>query len=203
MHDRKTESKETFDRLAPRYDRHFYGSHGRRQYQRVIAASSAWHFASVLDVGCGTGNLLSLFRGRNITLAGSDLSPGMVAEAVRRLGGDADVRVADSESLPWDAGSFDLVVSTDSFHHYPRPLQALSEMRRVLRRNGHLVLADVWAPFPIRQLGNLAARFGRDGDVRVYSDMELTLMMRETGFEEIKRVANTFSAIVMAAAVHK
>jgi ubiquinone/menaquinone biosynthesis C-methylase UbiE len=199
QHDRKLESRATFDKLAPRYDRHYYGSHGRHQYQRVMSAAAGWSFGSVLDVGCGTGSLLALLKRENVALAGVDLSLGMITEAKKRLGEAADLRVADSEALPWAAGSFDLVVSTDSFHHYPDPLKALSEMKRVLKKGGHLVIADVWAPTPIRQLGNLLVGLGREGDVRVYSVGEFMTMLTQVGFAEATGVALTVSAIVVQA----
>jgi ubiquinone/menaquinone biosynthesis C-methylase UbiE len=200
MKDHKSESRVFFDKLAPKYDRHYFGSHGRQQYQRVLAAARSWVFGSVLDVGCGAGSLLSLLKRPTLRLAGADLSAGMIAEAKKRLGDGADLRVADSEELPWDAGSFDLVVSTDSFHHYPHPMKALSEMKRVLKREGHLVIGDVWAPTPFRQLGNLLVNLGKEGDVRVYSEGEFRRMLAEVGFAEITRAAISPSAIVMDAA---
>ena len=79
------------------------------------------------------------------------------------MGKIADLKVADSAKLPWKAGNFDLVVTTDSFHHWPDPWKALLEAKRVLKKGGHLILADVWAPSPLRQLGNLLARFKQRG----------------------------------------
>src|SRR5208282_4258547 len=138
MRDYKAESRGYFDKLAQRYDSHYYGSHGRQQYQRVAAAAKAWKFSSVLDVGCGTGGLLTELKRPRLKLAGVDISQNMIEEAKKRLGKAADLRVADSEHLPWKANSFDLVVTTDSFHHWPDPLQALSEARRVLKKGGHI-----------------------------------------------------------------
>jgi ubiquinone/menaquinone biosynthesis C-methylase UbiE len=203
MKDYKADSRRYFDTLASRYERHYYGSHGRQQYSRVIAAAGAWRFTSVLDVGCGVGSLLALLRRPRLKLAGVDISPQMIKEAKRRLKTAADLRVADSESLPWKANRFDLVVSTDSFHHWPHPLQALAEVKRVLRKGGHFIIADVWSPTPLRQLGNWAARFGREGDVGIYSEAELARMLTEVGFVEIKRVHISFMAIVLQAGAGK
>ncbi len=125
----------------------------------------------------------------------------MIEEAKKRLGKAADLRVADSEALPWNAGSFDLVVTTDSFHHWPDPVKSLSEVRRVLKKNGHVVIADVWAPFPLRQLGNWVARFGKEGDVKVYSKAEFERMLSEVGFVEIKLAHLSIMAIVVNAKV--
>ena len=109
----------------------------------------------------------------------------MIQEAKRRLGKAADLKVADSEHLPWKARSFDLVVTTDSIHHWPNPTAAFVEIKRVLKRGGHVVIADVWAPSPLRQLGNVVTRFSREGDVRVYSEAEFTHLLKKAGFTEI------------------
>ena len=73
MRDYKAESQTYFDQLAPRYDHHYYGRHGRRQYQRVVAATKGWKFSSVLDVGCGAGGLLALLKRPRLKLAGADI----------------------------------------------------------------------------------------------------------------------------------
>lgn len=199
MRDFRADSRKFFNKLAPHYDRHYYGTHGRQQYQRVVNVARAWKFASVLDVGCGTGGLLASMKRPSLKRAGADLSPGMIEEAKKRLGKTADLRVADSERLPWRAGSFDLVVTTDSIHHWPNPKKAFSEIKRVLKKGGHVVIADVFAPAPVRQLGNWVAQFGKEGDVKVYSEAELKRMLGEAGFVEIKRDHLSFMAIVMHA----
>jgi ubiquinone/menaquinone biosynthesis C-methylase UbiE len=203
MRDFKTDSRRYFDALAPRYDSHYYGRHGRQQYQRVVAAAKGWKFSSVLDVGCGAGGLLALLKRPRLKLAGADISPNMIAEAEKRLSRSAELKVADSEKLPWKAGTFDLVVTTDSLHHWPNPLYAFSEMKRVLRRGGRVVVGDVTAPPVLKQLGNWIAKFGKEGDVRVYSAAELEMMLREVGFVDIKREHLSLMAIVVSAKVAK
>jgi SAM-dependent methyltransferase len=70
--------------------------------------------------------------------------------------------------------SFDYVFCVDSFHHYPHPKRALSEIHRVLKPGGQVVLADPTAPLPIRGLLNSLVRFLRMGDVRLYDERWLT-----------------------------
>jgi ubiquinone/menaquinone biosynthesis C-methylase UbiE len=197
VRDYKADSKAFFDSVAPRYDRHPQGKQSQRLYQRVVSTAKAWGFKSALDVGCGQGSLLLMLRTAEAKAAGADISPKMIEEAKERLGKDADLRVADSENLPWEDDSFDLVVSTASFHHYPDPIKALSEMKRVLKMDGHVIVADAWLPFPLRLLANLLVRFTKEGDVRVYSQAEFERMMKEVGFDEVRRTDIRFGAIIM------
>lgn len=97
---------------------------------------------SALDVGCGPGGLLAALEAARpgTALAGVDLAPGMVREAARRVP-RARLAVGDAESLPFAAGSFDLVLSTSTFQWLPRLDAALAEVRRVLSPGGTFVLA--------------------------------------------------------------
>jgi len=121
---------------------------GRRLYRRVVAdvAARAHRGATVLDVGTGTGRLLvELARRRDdLALSGADLSADMIAVARHNAerAGLADriaLRAADVAELPYPDGSFDLVISTLSMHHWPSLPRATAELGRVLRPGG-----DVW-----------------------------------------------------------
>ena len=93
----------------------------------------------LLDVSCGVGALLWLAARRGVTAYGIDLS----AEAVRvasRLVPGASVVVADAESLPWPAGTFDRVSNVGSIEHYLHPERGVAEMARVLRPDGRALI---------------------------------------------------------------
>jgi len=139
---------------------------------------------SLLDVGCGTGNFLwEVSKARpNVNLCGLDISEKMLAIARKRLGGKADLRTGDSEHLPWEGNSFDVITCTDSFHHYPNPKAVLLELRRVLKQRGKVIIADPWAPFILRQIGNFLILFSRSGDTRLYSKWEMERLMADSGF---------------------
>jgi len=112
----------------------------------AVAGTDGWPYGKALEIGCGTGFFLL-----NLKQAGvldeahvSDLSPGMVAAAIRNgaaLGFDVDGRVADAESIPYDDATFDLVVGHAVLHHIPDVELALREVLRVLKPGGRFVFA--------------------------------------------------------------
>ncbi len=119
--------------------------YARGRFARM-AGTGGWPYATVLEVGCGTG-----FFTLNLMLAGvigeahvTDISPGMVSVAERNaasLGLTVHGRVADAERLPYDDATFDLVVGHAVLHHVPDVEQALREVVRVLKPGGRFVIA--------------------------------------------------------------
>jgi ubiquinone/menaquinone biosynthesis C-methylase UbiE len=104
--------------------------------------------AALLDVACGTGRFLeqTMDAFPRLPVTGADLSPAYVEEASERLARRPTAKVveANAESLPFEDGSFDLVVSIFLFHELPqrvRPLVA-REMARVVKPGGLVVFAD-------------------------------------------------------------
>ena len=72
----------------------------------------------ILDAGCGAGPLSAALRDRGADVTGIDASSGMVALARRRLGDEADLRVADlGDPLPFADGAFDDVVASLVLHY--------------------------------------------------------------------------------------
>lgn len=105
----------------------------------------------VLDVGTGPGYLAlaaSKLVGPDGVAIGLDASPEMIGRArmrAERAHAKVEYRVAAAESLPFEDASFDVVVSRLVFHHLPGDVkhQALSEMARVLRPGGRLLIVDM------------------------------------------------------------
>jgi SAM-dependent methyltransferase len=89
--------------------------------------------ARLLDVSCGSGQLVALARRRGLRAAGVDFALAAVAAAWQR-GGPAVV--GDGERLPFADGSFDYVTHLGSLEHYEQPARGAAEVRRVLRPGG-------------------------------------------------------------------
>ena len=179
----KARSRAAFNEQAATYDEGMQGSHARALYPHILEEAKRSLAGActprVLDVGCGTGALSEQLLAAlpDCRLTGIDLSPAMVERARIRLAARAEVIEGDAERLPFHDESFDLVVCNDSFHHYPDPDRAAFQMWRVLRRGGTLVMGDAWQPAPARSIMNAWMPFSHEGDVRIYSEAELRLIL--------------------------
>ena len=111
-------------------------------YERPAMLALAGDVAGrrILDAGCGSGPLSAALRDRGASMTGFDSSAGMLELARRRLGGDADLRVADLASpLPYPEGAFDDVIASLVLHYLEDWTAPLAEIRRVLTPGGRLI----------------------------------------------------------------
>ena len=148
----------------------------------------------VLEVSCGTGYLLIQYAGR-VQASAIDLNAKMVEithENLRRAELAADVQQANVEALPYADEAFDTVLNTMSFSGYPNGRAALSEMSRVLRSGGHLVLIDVGYPDDVNKVGTLLTElWRRSGDL--IRDMDT--LLREADFDYRKEEIGGFGSV--------
>ena len=115
----------------------------------LVDASGAGPDDTVLDVACGPGLVVGAFARTVRHATGIDVTPAMLARAreLAAAAGLANVMFTEGDvtHLPWDAGTFSIVVSRFAFHHFPQPATVLAEMRRVCRPGGRLVVCDLTA----------------------------------------------------------
>jgi SAM-dependent methyltransferase len=122
----------------------------RDAHWRLVAQAGIEPGQTVLEIGCGTGNVLLLAAHAvpGTTLIGLDPDPQVLAIAARkarRAGVSMRLDQGYADRLPYPDGSVDRVLSALMLHHLPRDQQqgALREVRRVLRPGGRLHLLDV------------------------------------------------------------
>ncbi len=138
--------EDPYRRVASFYDRLFEPMNkglrllGLRMFPPIPAMK-------VLDVGCGTGVHLEIYRGSGCGLYGIDTSPSMLGIARARLGEDADLRLGDAKELPFEDDMFDLVVCMLVLHEMDHSARtsAIVEMMRVLSPNGRILMIDFHA----------------------------------------------------------
>lgn len=152
---------------------------------------------AVLDVGCGAANS---YAPRVAARAGSYVGVDVSSKAVdlaRTAGLDARV-VDDAASLPFANDSFDVAICIEVFEHLFAPERTASEISRVLRPGGKLVVS---APNAVYWRFRANLLFGswnpmgdamdldrpwRDPHIRFFSPCVLERMLRETGFREVE-----------------
>jgi ubiquinone/menaquinone biosynthesis C-methylase UbiE len=131
-----------FDRTAESFDRR---TRGRFDALDVPGFSRIVGREVVAEIGAGTGAFLSLFEGLAGGLVAVDLTMAMLKQAQRRHP-EMMLLLSDGARLPLRNESVDVVASAQVFHHIFRPLPILHEMRRVMKRDGRVLLVDQIAP---------------------------------------------------------
>ena len=168
---------EGFDEdLASREDR--FGL----QLYAVVAGAVDLAGKDVLEVGCGQGGgsafVFERFRPRSLT--GLDVAKTAVQRCRNRYAGPGlEFVVGDAEDLPFGDATFDAVLNVESSHCYPDVPQFLREVRRVLRRGGLLLLADLREASPTSASDEASAP---QENIRLLSQQ-----LEDAGFQTLER----------------
>jgi ubiquinone/menaquinone biosynthesis C-methylase UbiE len=108
-----------------------------------------FHGGRILDVACGGGQFIdvlvnSLASWEHIT--GLDLSDDIMMDARQKFGGDKFSFVSGSAlDIPFESESFDMVCISKGLHHLPDPIHALTEMLRVVRPFGAILISEMYS----------------------------------------------------------
>ena len=203
-----------FDSVAPRYDlmNDLMSAGLHRLWKRfAVEASGVRPGERVLDIAGGTGDLARLFArrvgpGGEVVL--TDINPAMLRHGRDRLldaGVVLPLLLCDAERLPFGSARFDCVSIAFGLRNVTRKEEALSEMRRVLRPGGRLIVLEfsrVWAPLKplydaysfglLPRLGKLIAndaaayRYLAES-IRMHPDQEaLKAMLEQAGLERVE-----------------
>jgi ubiquinone/menaquinone biosynthesis C-methylase UbiE len=141
-----TEKGPRFTHSTPElYDR-YMGPLLFEPYAQVLAGRAALLQPDrVLETAAGTGILTSALHEAipHAHIVATDLNPAMLGVAEQRLDSDrVTYQPADAQDLPFEPGSFDLVVCQFGAMFFPDRLRAYEEARRVLRSDGHFLLVS-------------------------------------------------------------
>ncbi|MEZ4335969.1 MAG: class I SAM-dependent methyltransferase [Sandaracinaceae bacterium] len=148
------ETRRYYDDFARDYDRPRHeGYHALIDDLSVDIVTPLARGRRVLEVGCGTGLLLSRIAAVADQAVGVDLSPGMLAHARER---GLEVVEGSATALPFEDASFDTVYSFKVLAHVEPIEVALREAARVVRPGGHVVI-DVYNRWSLRYLARRVA----------------------------------------------
>jgi SAM-dependent methyltransferase len=150
----------------------------------------------VLDSGCGTGSLAFALAPYVGEVVGVDTRPEFIQAAVERAPENARFLEGDAMELPFEYGEFDIAACVRALHHIRRPELAVSELARVTRPGGRVLVADqLGSVDPLRSLEQ--DRFERlrdpthtrllpDADIRGFIDAnDLVLVSSEIVREHV------------------
>jgi 2-polyprenyl-3-methyl-5-hydroxy-6-metoxy-1,4-benzoquinol methylase len=135
------------EEMVGRYDidRYYERSHPvvrwleRRRLDLLRSVAAPRRGDRVLEVGCGGGHVLARFDGFDRT--GVDLSPAMIERSRRRLGEGVTLLRGSAEDLPFDDGSFDVVLCTEVLEHTRDPRLVIRELIRVAAPGARVVVS--------------------------------------------------------------
>jgi ubiquinone/menaquinone biosynthesis C-methylase UbiE len=142
----------------------------------------------ILEIGFGPGIAIQAVASHTTDgrVAGIDFSKAMVATATRRnaaavRGGKVDLHYGDAARLPFGDSLFDKAFSIHSIYFWTKPLDTLTEIRRVLKLGGRVIITVL--PKEKWNLNDPDAPVGTP-ECKPYSGNELIEMLRTVGFTQ-------------------
>jgi len=140
----------------------------------------------LLEVGCGNGHFLKKYASHVRSVAGLDLSELSVKMAKgkhrdRIRAETAEFVQGEASQLPWEDGKFSVVITMGSFIVFPKPLESLKEMHRVLRPGGRALVSIEW---------NAEDGLDHTKEIKGYgmwlwTEDDVRAVMKEAGFSDI------------------
>ena len=203
--------------LSEKYDE-FYGSEIKKETFNDVSIGMSWprnrteaivamggKGEKVLDIGCGSGMLLHQFRNSFKTLVGLEYSEHRLKQASVNLAEQDFVAVQGSaeDMVEIESNSIDRIISADTIEHIPEVYSACSEMFRVLKPGGKLVINTPNIAFIKKRVLLLLGRFpstsqknegiGSDilfdgGHLHYFTYRSLRLVLEKAGFVMEKKI---------------
>lgn len=134
-----------FTKAAGRYESNHAGIYEmcKKDYPDILEELEKEPFRDLLDAGCGPAPMISLLAEKHPDrhYTGLDLTPAMIEQAKKKNIPNTTFVVGDCENFPFEKDSFDAIICSMSFHHYPDPQAFFDSVKRCLRPNGTIIPA--------------------------------------------------------------
>lgn len=136
-----------FTKAAAKYETDHAGVYNmcKKDYPDILEELEKEPFTDLLDAGCGPAPMITLLAEKypEKHYTGLDLTPAMIEQAKKKQIPNATFVVGDCENFPFEPDSFDAIICSMSFHHYPNPQDFFASVKRCLRPGGRLILRDM------------------------------------------------------------
>lgn len=216
MKNQKEETIKVFDSIASDFswERLYSSKMDRINYNFITRQRTVEELlepyitGKVLDIGCGSGDLVTFYSKKEIFYTGIDLSNHMIkranfnyADLVQK--GKVNFQVADCEKLPFKDGEFDVLSAVALIEYLPDPSRSLNEISRVVKDGGYALVTVpnkkcinnlfrfLWKPirdllFPL-YLRFKKASLASMKNVKHYSydQKEIDMLMKNKGFQKV------------------
>jgi len=182
-----------FDRAANGYDEsRIVKTYQRRAQLLVINRQRIERGMNILDLGCGTGkgslDIASMLEGTG-RVVGLDLSEKMIEQARRHLAKtnhkNVVFQVGSASSLSYD-GHFDLVLSTNAFHHFEQKGDIFHRVWKSLKNDGVFVVQDICDDYILIRIVDLAGKIGEKAHVGSTLSEQLRTLFLSSGFADVE-----------------
>lgn len=190
-------SKEHFNKQAPVYDSNnswYYSKEGKISSYFIRDYLKNLNFDKLLDVGCGTAFLIDLLsKEHDANFYGLDLSDKMIEIAKSKNIKNVEFVVGKSNELPYEDNAFDIVVCSQSFHHYPYQDEAVDEVYRVLKKGGLYILSDSGlGGFSAWFDNNILFKLLRSGDCKITDRKGIEKILKNHNFAITESIQMSF-----------
>ncbi|MEI6209171.1 MAG: methyltransferase domain-containing protein [Desulfuromonadales bacterium] len=161
--------------------------------QLLIELAEVKQNDNVLDVACGPGLVACEFAAHCGHVTGIDITPAMIEQALKRQQEKGLTNlywaVGEALPLPYADNSFLLVITRYSFHHFLDPSVALSDMIRVCKPGGRVLVADV-AIDPAKSAAYDRLEIMRDSShTHALTTAEFSALFQQSGLEACRQSA--------------
>jgi ubiquinone/menaquinone biosynthesis C-methylase UbiE len=155
-------------------------------YENVAKVLKLQAEDDLLEVACGNGYFLRKYASHVHSVAGLDLSELAVKLAIRKnrdrvAAGTAEFVQGEASQLPWEDSKFSAAAVMASFLGFPKPLESLKEIYRVLRPGGRVVVSIEWNAEDGKDHSKEVEKYG----YQIWTEEDVRVMLREAGFSDV------------------
>jgi len=155
-------------------------------YKNVAKALVLQPTDDLLEIACGNGHFIKNYTSNAHTVTGLDLSQLCVNLATKKnkeriVAGSAEFVQGEATQLPWENNKFSVATSMASFMLFPKPVESLKEMYRVLRPGGRVVVCIEWNAEDGKDHSKDIKRYG----MQLWTENDVRNMLKEAEFSDI------------------